>query len=191
MSIFRWTAPLFKALGKRWSRDDFRTMAAWLRPHVPPGGVLADLGGGTGELGAGIAYELDARAVIVDTTRQMLQRVDPAPWVSARLASAEALPFPDAYFDALICSDALHHFRDQDSAMREIARVVRPNGAVVILDGFPKGSDRFWAWLERLLHEPAAFLTPEALEQLTAAHGIRGSATRRGRNTYVFMGVRS
>lgn len=189
MSFFRFTAPLFKLLGRRWTEDDFQTMAAWLRPYVPSGGILADLGGGTGELGAGTAHELGARAVILDATAQMLKRVDPKPWVSVRLVSAEALPFPDGYFDALVCSDAFHHFRDQDAATREIARVVRTGGGVVILDGYPEGWDRLWAWAERLLREPAAFLTSRALEEFLAARGIAGATTRQKGSWYSFVGT--
>ena len=90
------------------------------------GGIFADLGGGTGDLGAGVARALGARVIIVDPTPQMLRRVDAEPLVSVRLAPAEALPFADAYFDAVLCCDCFHHFRDQDAAAREIARVVRP-----------------------------------------------------------------
>jgi ubiquinone/menaquinone biosynthesis C-methylase UbiE len=189
MSIFRWMAPLFKVWGRRWSEDDFQWLGSWLRPYVPSGGVLADLGGGTGQLGAGLAGELDARAVIIDPTAQMLQRVDAHPWVSVRLAAAESLPFPDAYFDALVCSDAFHHFRDQEAAVREIARVVRPGGGVLILDFDPHGFDRIWGYLERLIGEPAAFRTPDGLAQFLSAHGIRGESRRERGSGYSYVGT--
>jgi SAM-dependent methyltransferase len=189
MSIFRWMAPLFKVWGRRWSRDDFEVLGGWLRPYVPLGGVLADLGGGTGQLGAGLAHELDARAVIIDPTAQMLQRVDAYPWVSVRLAAAEALPFPDGYFDALICSDAFHHFRDQDAAGREIARVVRPGGGVLILDFDPRGSDRIWGYLEQLVGEPAGFRTPDGMAQFFSSHGIHGEGKRERGSGYSYVGT--
>ena len=189
MSIFRWTAPLFKLWGRRWTDEDFRRLAGWLRPYVSEGGVIADLGGGTGELGAGIAYELGARAVIVDPTVQMLQRVDAKPWVSVRRAPAESLPFPDGYFDALVCCDSFHHFADQDAAVREIARVVRPGGGLALLEMDPAGRDRFWAALERLLGEPASFRSPEDLQRFLAVHGIDGIAKRERGSGYSFVGT--
>lgn len=189
MSIFRWTAPLFKIWGRRWSEEDFRLLAGWLRPCVRPGGIIVDLGGGTGALGAGIARELEARAVIVDPTPQMLQRVDPLPWVSVRLARAESLPFPDGYCDALLCSDAFHHFRDQEAAGHEISRVVRTGGRVLVLDLDPKGVARLWVGLERLLREPAHFRTPQDMERFMAGHGICGTSRRQKGSAYSFLGT--
>ncbi|MDP2242234.1 MAG: methyltransferase domain-containing protein [Burkholderiales bacterium] len=47
---------------------------------------------------------------------------------------AEALPFEDASFDVVVSRSALHHFPDVAAALREMARVVRAGGRVVILD---------------------------------------------------------
>ncbi len=189
MSIFRWTAPLFKLTGGRWSEDDFRAVAEWLRPFVAPGGVFMDLGGGTGDLGAGVARALGARVVIVDPTPQMLARVPAQALVSVRLSAAEELPFPDACFEAVLCSDALHHFRDADAALREMRRTVRPGGGVVILEMDGSGRGRFLAALERLVGEPAAFRTPAELEELLAVHGIVGETTRQRGISYAFVGT--
>ena len=60
MSFFSWTAPLFKLSRHRWSENDFRHFAEYLRPCVPPGGLLLDLGGGTGDLGLGVGRVLGA-----------------------------------------------------------------------------------------------------------------------------------
>lgn len=188
MSIFRWTAPLFKAASRRWSEDDFRATAESLRPYVAPGGLFADLGGGTGDLGVGVARALGARVIIVDPTPQMLRRVDADPLVSVRLARAEALPFPDSYFDAVLCCDAFHHFRDQDAAAREIARVVRPGGGAAILEMEGVRNQRLLVGLERLLGEPGAFMTGTAMESFMRVRGITGTATRQGSSSYVFVG---
>ncbi len=188
MSIFRWTAPLFKLAAHRWSPDDFRLLAETLRPFVPSGGRLLDLGGGTGDLGLGIAAALDAEILIADPTGEMLARVDGHPRVTVSKASAEHLPFPAAFFDALLCSDAFHHFADQAAAAGEMARVVRPGGGVLILELEATGAMRVAAALERLAGEPAAFLRPDELRALMAAQGIHGSIIRQGRMTYTFLG---
>ncbi len=190
MSIFAWTAPLFKLACRHRSQDDSRTIADLLRPYVAPGGVLVDLGGGTGDLGAGVASALGARVVIVDPTPQMLRKVDPHPWVSTSLAAAEHLPFPPAYFDALLCCDAFHHFRDQEAAVKEIRRVVRPGGGVLMLElEVGQGGGRLLIFLERLLGEPAGFRTPAGLEALLAAHGIAGASQRQTKTSYLFVGT--
>jgi len=188
MSVFRWTAPLCRLASRRWSEDDFLVLADRLRPYVPPAGILADLGGGTGELGTGVARVLKARVVVIDPVRQMLQKVRATPLVSVRLAAAEALPFPTAYFDALLCSDAFHHFRDQEKAVTEMARVVRTGGGVLILDPEPTRLYRAVALGERLLGEPGALRTAEETEALMAAHGVYGRAHRQRGGSYLFVG---
>ena len=190
MSIFRWAAPVFKWSSRRWTQDDFEWLAYQLRPSVPMGGRLLDLGGGTGELGTGVAAALGVEVVVADATPQMLRRVDPQPFVSVTLARAEALPFPDDFFDAALCCDALHHFQDQEAAVAELARVVRPGGAILLLE--MNASARLSGLLalaERLLGEPGAFFSPAELVDLLARHGITGRAIPQGSLSYMFLGA--
>ncbi len=160
-----------------------------LRPYASGGLPILDLAGGTGQLGAGVAAVLETRAVIADATPQMLVRVSPDPRVSVSLALAESLPFSAGYFDALVCSDAFHHFRDQDRAVHEMARVVRPGGGVLILDLEPKGLVRGAALMERALGEPATFMSIPQITAFMSDRGILGSATRHRFNSYSFLGT--
>jgi hypothetical protein len=48
--------------------------------------------------------------------------------------SAEALPFPDATFDAVVCECAVSTFADQSRAVAEFARVLKPGGVIGISD---------------------------------------------------------
>lgn len=189
MSFFAWAAPLFKLAGRRWSEDDFRAVANLLRPYASGERPIIDLGGGTGQLGAGVAAVLGTQAVIVDATPQMLVRVAADPRVSVTLAAAEALPFPAGHFDALVCSDAFHHFRDQDRAVREMARVVRPGGGVLILDLEPAGWVRGAALVERALGEPATFMSIAQITAFMAERGIIGAATRHRFGSYSYLGT--
>lgn len=189
MSFFRWTAPLFKLSRHRFSEDDFRRFAEHVRPCVPPGGLLLDLAGGTGDLGLGVARQLGAEVIVADLTPEMLRRVSPHPSVSVSLTAAEALPFPDGHFDGLLCSDAFHHFRDQGAAVREMARVVKAGGCILVFEFRRAGFGRFLVFVERLLGEPGSFLEPEELRALLGRHGIEGSITHRGPITYTFAGI--
>jgi ubiquinone/menaquinone biosynthesis C-methylase UbiE len=188
--FFSWTAPLFNLSRHRFTQNDFRRFADYVRPCVPPGGRLLDLGGGTGDLGLGVGRMLGAEVVIADATPEMLRRVSPHPSVSVRLTIAESLPFPDGHFDGLICSDAFHHFRRQDMAAAEMARVVKPGGCVLIFEFRRKLSGRVLVPLERALGEPGSFLEPEELRMLFAPHGIKGAIVQRGFFTYTFAAHR-
>ena len=54
-------------------------------------------------------------------------------------ADITALPFPDARFDALLCSHVLEHVPDDRRAMRELARVLAPGGWAIVLVPLDKG----------------------------------------------------
>lgn len=48
-----------------------------------------------------------------------------------QIASADNLPFPDNFFDSVVCRSVLHHLPDCEKALREIRRVLRPGGRFV------------------------------------------------------------
>lgn len=52
-------------------------------------------------------------------------------WTAVR-ADAAALPFPDGFFDAVICSEVLEHVPDHERAAAEILRVLRPGGDLAV-----------------------------------------------------------
>jgi SAM-dependent methyltransferase len=47
-------------------------------------------------------------------------------------ADLQAMPYPDASFDTLICNNVLEHVADDNQALREIARVLRPGGRALL-----------------------------------------------------------
>ncbi|MHC4956118.1 MAG: class I SAM-dependent methyltransferase [Planctomycetota bacterium] len=61
-------------------------------------------------------------------------------------ASAQDLPFADNAFDAVICTAAFHHFPRPLHALKEIRRVLRPGGIVVITDTCRDQSVGTWIW---------------------------------------------
>ncbi len=106
---------------------------------VPPDLRVADIGTGTGALLPGLAAA--AREVVaVDHSSAMLTRArrlcaDTAQTnVHFQQADVRALPFGDASFDAAYCSMVLHHLSEPLDAVRELARITRPGGTVVLIE---------------------------------------------------------
>lgn len=95
--------------------------------RTPLGGLVLDLGSGTGSIAAGLVAR-GARAIALDVSHAMLRRA-PVRWRLA--ATAEALPIADARVDAVTAGQCWHWF-ERERAAREAYRVLRPGGSVVI-----------------------------------------------------------
>jgi SAM-dependent methyltransferase len=73
---------------------------------------------------------LDVSQAMLDVARSL-----PAPEGAAiawQEGSAEALPFPDAAFDLVLCQQGLQFFPDRAAAVREMRRVLAPGGRIGI-----------------------------------------------------------
>jgi demethylmenaquinone methyltransferase / 2-methoxy-6-polyprenyl-1,4-benzoquinol methylase len=103
---------------------------------------VLDLAGGTGDLTKRIIKKMgmQGKVVLADINESMLQegqkRLDNEGLFQVEYvtANAEDLPFPDAHFDALIIGFGLRNVRDQNAALREMYRVLKKEGRVVILE---------------------------------------------------------
>ena len=73
-------------------------------------------------------------------------------------SSMEALPFPDASFDAVIANHVLEHIADDRLAMREIRRVLRPDGLAILSVPLVQGWARTYE--DRRISEPGARRVP-------------------------------
>jgi ubiquinone/menaquinone biosynthesis C-methylase UbiE len=99
---------------------------------------LLDIGCGTGAA-VRRATPIVERAVGVDLSPAMIARAhelaEDLPNVEFREADSERLPFDDGTFSAVLCTTSFHHYPDPRRAAREMARVLAPEGRVVIGDG--------------------------------------------------------
>ena len=74
---------------------------------------------------------VDFSSGMIDKAREAL-RADPrSSNVSFLRASADALPFADASFDAVVCIGVMSYVPDTDRLLREVGRVLRPSGTGV------------------------------------------------------------
>ena len=102
-----------------------------------PWSRLLDVGCGTGRLAARLARaHPEARIVGCDFSAGMLEHAAERLQASARVAlvrgDATRLPFADGAFDAAVSTEAFHWFPDQDAALVEPRRVLRPGGRLLL-----------------------------------------------------------
>jgi ubiquinone/menaquinone biosynthesis C-methylase UbiE len=115
----------------------------------------------------GIDFSPAMLAIAQDRARELGLAAD------LREASADALPFPDASFDTVVCTVSLWNIPDDRAAIGEMFRVLRPGGRLVLLDHV--ASDRRWALaIERLLEplflrQSGDYLTRRPLPHVMAA----------------------
>jgi len=144
-SFFDAVAPEWDALRKVWSDDLLRARA--LSRLAPRGLRVVDVGTGTGILARDLA-RLGLEVIAVDRSARMLEaaraRLDEAGarGIELRQGDASALPVPDGSVDAAFAHMVLQYLPAPAEAVREMARVVRPGGAVVVADFTPH--ERAW-----------------------------------------------
>lgn len=109
--------------------DHLAGLAARLRPSR-----VLELAAGTGIVTRALVQALpgaqvtasDLNAGMVDYGREQVGAAD---W---QVVDAQALPFPDVSFDLVVCQFGFMFFPDKPGAAREMARVLRPGGSVLI-----------------------------------------------------------
>jgi malonyl-CoA O-methyltransferase len=115
------------------ANDDGRIEAILqgLRPR--PGDKILDAGCGKGRIAAALMARATGLEITgVDLSEEMLCYVPRE--IATRCGSLLNLPFPDGAFDGAYCVEALEHVGNHQGAVRELCRVVRPGGRVVIVD---------------------------------------------------------
>ncbi|UGY91298.1 class I SAM-dependent methyltransferase [Streptomyces gobiensis] len=90
-------------------------------------------------------YPVGTEVIGIDLSPRMLERARPRAATSATAVTlvegaAAALPFPDACFDTVVCVLALCCMSDDRAAVREMHRVLRPGGHLLLLDHIPSTS---------------------------------------------------
>jgi ArsR family transcriptional regulator len=136
----------FRRLGSDW--DEVRALGlsgaaierAMLDLLPPRIGAFLDIGTGTGRLLELVAARAD-RAFGVDASRDMLALARArfaehgvADRCAVRQADMYRLPLPDGGFDVVALQMVLHYAEDPATALAEAARVLRPDGLLVVVD---------------------------------------------------------
>ena len=139
------SAEFFQSEAGRWDRErDELFGPAFYLQAVPglldPSWVVGDLGCGTGHIAESLSPFV-ARVIAVDGSEAMLAeargRLIGRDNIDLRHGDLEALPVEDAALDAAVLALVLHHLPDPGRVLREVARVLRPGGRILVIDMLP------------------------------------------------------
>lgn len=159
-------------------------------------GRALDIGSGPGQIVIKLARNLTRwKFVAVDRSSHMIAEAvanlaaggpELAGRVEFQIADANALPYPDATFDLVTCNSVLHHMAEPERLLAEIARLVKPRGAMLLRDlrrpnrlahgWHVRRHGRHYAGKMRDLYEAsvrAAYIAPE-LQKLVEASRLTG-----------------
>ncbi|MEV6288802.1 class I SAM-dependent methyltransferase [Kribbella sp. NPDC051770] len=120
---------------------DQETIDGWMRayaeiapPHRPL--TVLDLGSGIGRFTPALADTFGGPAYGVEPSARMREQAPEHPNVTYLDGAAEAIPLPDGAVDVALLFLSFHHFRDQQQALHELHRVLKPGGLVLLRSQF-------------------------------------------------------
>lgn len=140
---------------------------------VPDGAVVADIGTGTGRLLPDLRERtqsvigIDASPEMLDQARHRLTShgIDD---VDLRLGDMAHLPLQDAEVDAVVVNMALHHVPEPVTVLRELHRVLGPDGLLLIGDFLPHDEE----WMREKLADQWLGFAPSDLSFWLSAAGF-------------------
>lgn len=133
--------------------------------ELPVKGRLLDVGGGTGRVSSAIRALVD-EVVVADISFGMLKQA-PRAALKPVCGGSESLPFADNSFERVIMVDALHHVIGHADSARDMFRVLKPGGVLVIEEpDIRTFGAKLIAFAEKLLLMRSHFLTPDKIMEL-------------------------
>jgi ubiquinone/menaquinone biosynthesis C-methylase UbiE len=141
----------FSSSAGQWDRmrDDLfgdRSHLAALAALAEGTWTVGDLGCGTGQVSATLAPFV-ARVIAVDASAAMLQaarkRLNGLDNVELRRGDLEALPIDNGQLDAATLMLVLHHVPEPERALADVARVLKPQGRVIVVDMLPHDRESY------------------------------------------------
>lgn len=137
------SAPYFDKIADKWDsmRSEYFTESvrekAIQKAYLHPEMIVADVGAGTGFITAGLAslvkqvHLIDGSEKMIKVARENLKEYDN---IEYHHADGQNLPLPDSSVDTVFANMFLHHCPDPLMAIKEMVRVLRPAGRLIITD---------------------------------------------------------
>ncbi|WP_310636698.1 bifunctional demethylmenaquinone methyltransferase/2-methoxy-6-polyprenyl-1,4-benzoquinol methylase UbiE [Delftia acidovorans] len=109
--------------------------------NLKEGDKALDIAGGTGDLALAFAKKVGSTGQVVhtDINEAMLRvgrdrLINKGVILPTMVCDAEALPFPDNHFDLVSVAFGLRNMTHKDAALKEMNRVLRPGGKLLVLE---------------------------------------------------------
>lgn len=184
MDFFDLIAPIYNRVHLG-ARRDFQRF--YQLSHFNKSDRILDIGGGSGSVAKFFINQVK-EVSLVDSSHKMIKECQKQTGIKCYLAKAEDLPFEDNHFDKIIISDAFHHFQDQNKAMKEIDRILKAGGVVLIKEFNP---DRFFGGLlekvENILGMKSKFHSPQSLATLFQVYKFKTNLKNDTKNVYYLI----
>ncbi len=137
------------AKGRALRPGEIQTYMDVFAGHLPSRRPLTviDLGSGTGRFTPALAETFGGPVYGVEPAAAMRQAAEAGaahPRVTYLAGEAAKIPLPDASADAVLMFLSFHHVPDQAAGTREIARVVKPGGRVILRSTFKERIPNHW-----------------------------------------------
>ncbi len=180
--IFDWVAPFYDWVIRSPNQDTLRELL-----RLPIDGLMLDAGGGTGRVSAQFRSQV-GNLVISDLSHAMLRQAYGKCTRCPVRSQVERLPFADARFERVMVVDALHHFNNQREGLRELLRVLKPGGRLVIEEpDVNRFAVKLVALGEKLALMQSRFLKPEEIQAHVNALGYPARIEREGHIAWVMV----
>lgn len=154
---------------------------------LPATGYLLDAGGGTGRVAVALQGYV-TQTIVADVSLGMLRQSAGKNGLKPLCTYSESLPFSADLFDRVIMVDALHHVYNQRDTTRELWRVLKPGGRLVIEEpDLRQISAKFVAIAEKLVLMRSHFLSPPAIASLFRYPNARVQVESQGFNAWIIV----
>lgn len=158
--------------GHWWYRGRRRILDELMRSlDLAPGATILDAGCGSGR--NMVDFARYGTVTGVEISDASLERARMRGVGEVVQCSITEMPFPDGHFDVAVCLDVVEHIEDEQGALRELHRVVRPGGSLMIT--VPAYQ---WLWSDHdVINHHQRRYTRKSLSAAAAAAGWKTART--------------